>query len=266
MKKQLFVFLVLSLIIGKVSAQLTLAHTFDGAAEGGFSYVEEYSGYYYFADDNTNTLYLYNSNYSLYKTISLNLPPGYSISIFSIRELGKHLINTDDKMEFFVYCSNINVSQNLLFYAIIINEEGSIIKDFGYSYRVSTGGVYKVGNQLRLSLLKAEYVTLQNYQYQINYQTEVYICHGDYNAVTSFENKITKMQPYPNPTTTLINLPYHIEKGTVSTIKIYNINGQLVDSYNIGGDFEMITIDVNNYAKGIYVYEYNGISNRFVVQ
>jgi len=261
MKKQLLIILGLTFLVGKMSAQLTLDHTFDGRIRNSFPYIEELSGYYSCIDNN-NTLYLYNSNYSLYKTVSLNLPSGYSFNI-QVVELGRHLINTDDKVEFYVWAAQPNASaSNVYSCAKIINEDGSIIQDFGFAYSFSCGGVYNAGNQLRLSLQKTE---LQN-QSQTHYQTQVYICHGNYNAVASFESENTSMKPYPNPTAALINLPYHIDKGTVSTINIYNINGQLVDSYNIGGDFEMITIDVNNYAKGIYVYEYNGISNRFVVQ
>jgi len=259
MKKQLIVFLGLSLIIGKVSAQLTLGHTFEELMSNSFPYVEEPIGYYYCVDKYTCTLYIYNTNYSLYKTTSLNLPSGcYSINASN---LGKHLINTDDKVEFIISAMYVSPS----YYTMIINEDGEIIHNFGQSSVMTYSGVYKVGNQLRINFSKGEYHIQNNINY-IDYQTEVYICHGNYNAVASFENENTTMQPYPNPTTALINLPYHIDKGTVSTINIYNINGQLVDSYNIGGDFEMITIDVNNYTKGVYVYEYNGISNKFVVQ
>lgn len=252
MKKQFIIFLGLSLIIGKVSAQLTLDHTFSGYLLRSYPYVEEPIGLYYNAGYfNSNTFFLYNSNYTLYKTVVVNLPSGYTLS--SVSSLGKHIINTDDKAEFFVNALHSSTYQHV---AKIINEDGTLIQDLGQASSCFFGGIYKIGDQLRLDIIKGG----------SNYQTEVYICQGNYNAVESFEIENSTMHPYPNPTTTLINLPYHIDKGTVSTINIYNINGQLVDSYNIGGDFEMITIDVNNYAKGIYVYEYNGISNRFVVQ
>ena len=257
MKKCLFIMLGLMMLVSQSFAQLTLDHTFSGRMASSFPSIDEPIGLYYnTANINSNTFYLYNSNYSLYKTVVVDLPSGYSITVAS--SLGKHIINTDDKIEFFISASRSNS-----YLAKIVNEDGVVIQDFGQagSSTLSNGGIYKTGTQIRLNILKG---SLANGVWV--YQTEVYICHGNYNAVASFENENTTMQPYPNPTTALINLPYHIDKGTVSTINIYNINGQLVDSYNIGGDFEMITIDVNNYAKGIYVYEYNGISNRFVVQ
>ena len=256
MKKTFVILLSLTIFVGKASAQLTLDHTFSEFVVSSYQIVDEPIGLYYnSANLNPNSFHLYNSNYSLYKTVVLNLPSGYTLS--NVFSLGKHLINTDDKAEFFINASNSNST----YLSKIVNEDGVVIQELGQGSS-SCSGIYKAGTQLRLNIIKSS--VGQNYQ--VSYQTDVYICHGNYNAVASFENENTTMQPYPNPTTTLINLPYHIDKGTVSTINIYNINGQLVDSYNIGGDFEMITIDVNNYAKGIYVYEYNGISNRFVVQ
>ncbi len=246
----------LTMLVGQSFAQLTLDHNFSGYVVSAYPIVDEPIGLYYnSAFIYSNTFYLYNSNYSLYKTAVIDLPSGFTLS--SIAALGRHLINNDDKVEFFISASN--TSTHL---AKIVNEDGVVIQDLGQSSSASCSGVYKVGNQLRLNIHKAA----MGQNYQLSYQTDVYICHGNYNAVSSFEDEDLTIRPYPNPTTTLINIPYQIEKGTVSTINIYNINGQFIESYNIGGDFEMITIDVNNYAKGIYVYEYNGISNKFVVQ
>ena len=262
MRKQLFILFSLMIIIGKMSAQLTLDHTFNGYVNASFSnIISEPVGYYCSSMNNASAIYLYNPNYSLYKTVSINLPSGYSNAQATV--LGKHLINTDDKVEFFVTAYNSNNSYNSLYTAMIVNEDGTMIQHFGYSYTISYLGIYVVEGQLRLSILKATY---NEQSYQTSYQTEVYVCQGNYSAVASFGEDDIMLRPYPNPTTTLVNLPYHIEKGTVSTINIYNVGGQLIESYNIGGDFERITIDVNNYAKGIYIYEYNGISNRFVVQ
>ena len=255
MKKSLLILIGLTMLVSQSFAQLTLDHTFSDEVHCSYPIIDEPIGLYYMALD--NTFYLYNSNYSLYKTVVIDFPSGYKIS--SVMPLGKHLINTDDKIEFFI----IAYYQSSSYWTKIVNEDGVVMQDLGQlGVMPLCSGVYKVGTQLRLNIYKGA----MNLSYVVHYQTEVYICHGNYNAVASFENENTTMRPYPNPTTALINLPYHIDKGTVSTINIYNINGQLVDSYNIDGDFEMIVIDVSNYAKGIYVYEYNGISNRFVVQ
>ena len=259
MKKQLLIILGLTFFVGNLSAQLTLDHTFSGLLTQDFpGLIIEPMEYYYYNNnvDGKGTVYLYNSNYSLYKTVVWDSPSGY-LSLFVVSPLGRHLINTDEKIEFLVHYSYDSIYP-IRSHMMIINEDGNLIQELGQSSSMGYSGIYKVGNQLRLNIIK-----IDDNQ---NGQTDVYICHGNYSAVSSFEHNNIMMQPFPNPTTTLINLPYHIDKGTVSTINIYNINGQFIESYNIGGDFERITIDVKKYNKGIYVYEYNGISNRFLVQ
>lgn len=247
MKNNLLLFGILIAIIGKASAQLPLAHKFNEYVYFGGTFATEPIDYYYTASSSSNTISIYNYNFSLYKTISVpNTVP--NATGFSCYMIGKHLINTDDKIELFVMAYSDSGSHSYL-----LNEDGVIIHDFGDEY-ITSPNVIRVGNQL--------YLMTNGY----NTPTSLYTCSGNYYGINTTQSENTQNNPYPNPTTNFINLPYQIEKGTISTMHIYNTNGQLVDSYNIGGDFEMITIDVNNYTKGIYVYEYNGISNKFVVQ
>ena len=121
-------------------------------------------------------------------------------------------------------------------------------------------GVIKIGNKPKLVVYHSSINTSQ-------YIYDIYSCSGNYtgNSVKLYESD-NQLAPYPNPTTNIINLPYKLEKGTTNVMNIYTINGQFVESYNLGSDFEMITLDVNNYPKGVYVYEYNGKSNKFIVQ
>jgi hypothetical protein len=62
-----------------------------------------------------------------------------------------------------------------------------------------------------------------------------------------------------------ISLPYKLQQGETSVMRILNTNGQLIETKNIGSDFEQIQLNVSNYRKGMYIYEVNGVSQRFVV-
>jgi hypothetical protein len=74
------------------------------------------------------------------------------------------------------------------------------------------------------------------------------------------------MDAYPNPATSFINLPFELNKGETSTMNIYDINGRLIEQKPIGYHFKNLELNVSNYKAGTYIYEYNGKSNRFVVQ
>ncbi len=46
-------------------------------------------------------------------------------------------------------------------------------------------------------------------------------------------------------------------------MNIYGINVELIESKRIDSVFDKILLDVSGYAKGTYLYEVNGASNRF---
>lgn len=242
-------------------AQISLDHTFNVFTTSfvGFENVNEPIDYFCFVA-NDHQICMYNPNYTLYKTIDVNLPQGYSLS--SISSAGKHIINNDDKVEFFVSANNNQIGNNY-YTAMIINEDGQIINNLGYNYMTFCMGFINVNSQIKMILMEYQ----QNNSSTITYSYSVYSCYGNYspnNAIQSFSNIIAT--PYPNPAVNIINLPYKLMSGKTSVIKIYNMNGQMMDSYNIGSDFEAISIDVSRYAKGVYTYEYDGISNKFIVQ
>ena len=72
--------------------------------------------------------------------------------------------------------------------------------------------------------------------------------------------------PYPNPASSIVNLPYEIPQGTTAEMRIFNLDGQLVDVKQIGSHFNNIQLNVDNYTAGIYFYEYNGNKGKFIVQ
>ena len=81
------------------------------------------------------------------------------------------------------------------------------------------------------------------------------------------ELKISNVQTaYPNPTRITINLPYVLDKGQTTMMRrIYKTNGQLMEQKQIDSAFDKILLNVNSYQPGIYLYEYNGVSNKFIV-
>ena len=60
--------------------------------------------------------------------------------------------------------------------------------------------------------------------------------------------------------------PYTLQPGETSQLRVYNMNGQLLETFHIGSDFDKILLNVSNYPKGTYIYTYNGVSKKFVVQ
>ena len=71
---------------------------------------------------------------------------------------------------------------------------------------------------------------------------------------------------YPNPGSSLITIPYHLASEKAAELHIFNSNGILVRSIPVGPHFDKVTIDVSNLQPGVYIYECEGKTNKFVVQ
>lgn len=253
--KKLSIILFLCAMISTSFAQMTLLHTFNSSAgalgEGVVECMDRYSVL------NNNTIQIYNPDFSLEKTVNVSLPTGYSILTFTTT---KHIFNSDNSYEFFIVATNNNVTTNR-YYAVMINESGSVIQTFGYK-DVINGYCYRIAGQLRFVLNKGTY---NSNTYSYDYVTEVYSCGGNYSGVAPVEAP-NQLLPYPNPASSIINLPYELAQGTTAEMRIFNSNGQVVEVKQLGSHFNNILLNVDNYVPGIYFYEYNGNRGKFIVQ
>ena len=239
------------------------------------------------------SIHIYNPDFVLEKTITLNLSdfswrPDFHPTIMryvDVCPVGKHLINTDEKIEMIVdataeeiyyneygeECSRLDNSTS----TIIINEDGDIVHDFGdrIYYMTDDGvwGIHKFGNQLRLAAWTDgppyQYDEYGNIVSSTSY-LNIYSLGGNYNPSTmaTYTQPAGFPNPYPNPSRKTVTLPYTLQPGETSQLRVFNMNGQRLETFHIGSDFDKILLNVSNYPKGTYIYTYNGVSKKFVVQ
>lgn len=260
--KKLFLFVLLaSSVLAK--AQITLLHTFedDGDPMVYSQSIIEDAGYYCFFSDSTDeiniyhfpTFYFYDSDFNFYKSFQFELGRYSSVSVFPTR----HLINNDDAMELIVdeYTTTSNGSTS---HSYIMKEDGAVIYDFGDC----------CSNRFNFFLVNGEIRLLRDVYYYDGvsnaYKLEVYGTGGDYS--TGEFHLVNVVPAYPNPARSSIILPYELENGESTTMSIYDLNGRLIEKFDIGSHFNQVQLNVNSYAPGIYIYEYKGRSNKFVVQ
>jgi hypothetical protein len=79
-------------------------------------------------------------------------------------------------------------------------------------------------------------------------------------------NETSIKQAYPNPAISIINLPYQIEPGETTEMKIYDMNGKLMKTISIGSHFNQIKLSTSGYKPGMYIYRYNDKSGKFLVK
>lgn len=262
MKRLLLFVLLLSAVFA--NAQITLLHTFEEYGVWAYSptIVEDVGFYCYMTDsidDPANyhyhytTYYFYDSEFNFYNSFQFKVERYSDISLFPTR----HLIDSDDGLEFIVSVGEPS-STYLIMHSYIMEEDGTII----YEFDNSNGHDFEfvlVNNEIRL-LRNVSYLVGGNYEYEL----EVYGTGGNYSSEEF--HLVSSSMAFPNPARSNITLPYELADGETATMTIYNINGQLIERFEIGSHFNQVQLNVNNYSPGIYLYEYKGRSNKFVVQ
>ncbi len=75
----------------------------------------------------------------------------------------------------------------------------------------------------------------------------------DVNLVSTPENNIVDVTPYPNPTTEFLNIPLNNMNGAAQ-LNIFDATGRLISTENVSVDNNTLTVDVQNMATGIYTF------------
>lgn len=254
MKKMVFAFLFAT--FGSIcNAQLTQLSSLSGYLM--FSGADANKYYTYMPSG--NVVYVYNWNGSLYKAVSVTPPSGYSVQTVSC--LSQKCINNDSKLEMcviFVHSSATGSSSHKMW---LINEDGTKINDFGdASTWASNYSSYN--GETHLNVMKGTI----DASYNITYTTIIYKCNGSAMAGISQPDMAELGAAYPNPSSSMITIPFKLNSKATSQIHIYDAAGHLFSTIPVGIHFNEIKLDVSDYPSGIYFYECEGISNRFVVR
>ena len=259
-----FLLSVLFLSAFCANAQITLLHTFeeDGVSVYAPTIVEDVGVYCYITDstDEYNihrypTFYYYDSEFNLYWSHQFEVYRYDGVSLFPTR----HLIDADDGLEFIVTefsSSALGGSHN---HSYIMEEDGTIIYDFTNGSN-SSFEFKLVNNDIRLIRSVGYFVGSYTPD---DMELEIYGTGGSYSAEEF--HLVSNSVAYPNPAKSNIILPYELSERETATMSIYNLNGQLIERFEIGSHFNQVQLNINSYSPGIYLYEYKGRSNKFIV-
>lgn len=270
------------LIVTQTSyAQIKLEHTFNQSvrvnsriANGEYTdLTEDRSTYpdnsYSFTETNEEnssfSITIYNSDFSLNtnKTYNFTPPSGYKLYWVNV---SRKFYNSDDNYEFIVtwqkkdYTSYDNTMSKVLVYT----ESGNILKDFGSGASISVSSYLHItNNQYRLFVHRHTYDENNDQKTQ----TEVYSIEGSgLSSIPENDATLRAQSPYPNPSNTVINLPYTLRQGEFGVMNILNMQGQLIEKKQIGFAFDKVALNVSDYKKGVYFYEVNSVSHKFIVE
>ena len=237
--------------------QATLEHSYSS---NGWDYDDNcntfktQNGLNYFTFDRTdNTLKLYNSNHSLFKTVNIPVPAGYNL--ITVSTFSDILFNSDNLIEFLVQSRVSQSIQNI----ILVNENGLVLQDYGN--RDSAFIIKGISNDFKLV---TSFDGQNSFPELTNYLFDVYSLPGTtLNTVSNINNE-SSFFGFPNPTENKIAITNNLESGQNATLEVFDINGKRVIQKNVTGGNSEITIDATELSSGVYIYKLNGQTNRFI--
>lgn len=120
---------------------------------------------------------------------------------------------------------------------------------------------HRIGSNVFVSV----YTSTINQDHSRTVAYRLYKFEGSYTGVSQVQEQNDNMMAYPNPSHDKINLVYQATDEATS-IKVYDVNGRQVARIPVGSNSTEYTLDVSNYAEGVYFYQINGKSQSFIVK
>lgn len=204
---------------------------------------------FYVMDVANSQCRIYNTDYTLWKTINLTVPANNYV--YDIRLLSEGLFtNTNELCLAYVYYYYDDVNLYYTFNMKVIKENGTVL--------LSVPGCQYV-NVYKTQSGAAKLVTY-SYDYSIvlyTTTTKVFSLPGTITSAPEID--IPDKQPlpaFPNPASSLITIPYSLplDAGN-AVISLINLNGQVVAERNLLNQTGKVTFDVNGFPKGMYLYK-----------
>ena len=242
--------------------QINLIHTFPTTEEV-VSFTKG-TETFYVSEAVNNQLKIYNSNFVLAKTINVPLPANYNLSFYYDPyedgfQISKHLFNTDDKFEFIVRGNYYNGSTQHI-KVMIINEDGTLIKDFNTDANISSDSDINIFHDNISNSNKLLIQKYPNSNYD-NFFFEVYSLPTSALTLKEIQSK-NKLSAFPVPTNKILNI-INPQNGA-NKLQIFDGSGKLVASKSFGSSENKISIDVENLPKGVYFYKIGDLSSKFI--
>lgn len=244
MKRTLLLFLIIlsSLTYGQITQEASYDYsgTFVNLANSGDKF--------YVMDVANSQCRLYNSNNTLWKTI--NLPVPANNYVYDIRYVSEGLFtNTNELCLAYVYYIYDEVNLYYTFTMKVIKENGTVLLtvpgcQYVDVYKTETGACKLVTYSYDYSIVL--YTTT----------TRVYSLPGVLTGIPQIMNSgVTAAPAFPNPANTLITIPYTLSENTISaTLSLIDMNGKTVVVRDLDRSAEKITINVNGFPRGTYIY------------
>lgn len=240
-------------------AQITLQNTVPSEKRIQFLKMENGNMKYY--TFNNYVMKIYNSNHSIYKTITidentLGMDPNMDVSNLHIIAVSEKIFDNDAELEFMISGYD-NMSNGR---TVILNEDSTILfQETGKVPPFSDDDYETVQNPwwIRNTENGIEMVLTNSASEGANRECYIYSLPGT--AVLSAAKvdivDTIKLRAYPNPSTDYVNVNYSLPKSADNgKLFVYTLNGEKVKEYDIDNHTSALKLSNQDLSSGTYMY------------
>lgn len=260
--KNIVLALLLALETLQVSAQIVYESSFISTAnmsheDFGITCLDSFTCVYHYINYEDEMIVLYNLDHSIFQIIDI---PVYYVSNpanYRITYISKSLFDCDPtNIEYLLNFNNYS-NTNPVSYVKVFRTDGSCIFNANdANIAISFGGasilnpgIFKTPEGTKM-ILKKNQISWDTYS----------LCGNLPLFIENSNDILLSKAAFPNPTTNQITLPYELPKEVnKGFIKVYNLNGQLISSFEVDKNFTNLIFNATDLANGQYYYEVSSI-------
>lgn len=247
MKKNILIITLSFILSGMLRAQISFEHEFSQLSAASVNLPT--LGYKYYAMDAINNqCIIYNTDYTIFKQVSIPVPSG--TYLVDLQYVSENLFDTDPLLEFlYVIYKYDSVLGYGMYSTRIMNETGTqLLQVDGGGYSI----VYPAEKGSKL------FVWIYDFSVSLySVGTRVYGLPGTYgsNSGNGIENNSDALHPWPNPASknVMLPLPPATAQGKL-TVSLFNQEGKLIEVKHPTTEGNLINLPITGLAPGLYYY------------
>ena len=249
MKKFILIFTFLFFSIG-IFSQVSLIQSFNYSAT--IIKINETDYKYFLMDVPGEECRIYNTDFSLYKTIALDIPDGQWL--YDIKFVSEDLFNSDTDIELlYTYYKWITTNASTgdgyyVYHTKIQSEKGSVLLDV-------PGALYSYIKETQKDEFK---LFLYVYDYSLNpytIKTNIYSLPGKLNTLMEQQILSAEISAFPNPGTDIINFHYSLPPDIKKArLILSDTNGNIQKTFDVDEFSSSLSISTNDISPGVYLY------------
>jgi hypothetical protein len=253
--KQLLIVLALMLSFSMTYGQITLEQTYDHS--GTFTTLAMSGDKFYVMDVGAAQCRIYNSDHTLWKSISLNIPADHYL--YDIRYVTENLFTDDNTLCLaFIYYSYDATGQYYSYFAKVIQENGTELLyipgcQFLYVHTLFDGDAKMTAYSYDYSVFP---YTIQTLVYDLPGQLISY-------STEEFAPKPDVRNAFPNPSHHFVTIPFDMPASEINgEIHISDATGKVIRTIPVSNQSPEVTIEVSPFPRGTYFYHLQTANHR----